>query len=101
MKRLKTILQFVFWRGATAPLAAPLATAMSPVHTTPPKDPVRRSDTPTTSQIPPEFVADKRCNRRHGLTYRQVQTNLLWCSFSFFPRAIRLWSNLPQEAVYT
>ena len=29
------------------------------------------------SQILPEFAANQRCNRRHGLTYRQVQTNLL------------------------
>ena len=51
------------------------------------------------SQIPPEFAANQRCNRRHGLTYRQVQTNLLCYSFSFFPRAIRLWNNLPRVAV--
>ena len=51
------------------------------------------------SQIPPEFAANQRCNRRHGLTYRQVQTNLLSYSFSFFPRAIRLWNNLPRAAV--
>ena len=51
------------------------------------------------SQIPPEFAANQRCNRRHGLTYRQVQTNLLCYSFSFFPRAIRLWNNLPRVVV--
>ena len=51
------------------------------------------------SQIPPEFAANQRCNRRYGLTYRQVQTNLLCYSFSFFPRAIRLWNNLPRVAV--
>ena len=51
------------------------------------------------SQIPPEFAANQRCNRRHGLTYRQVQTNLLCYSFSFLPRAIRLWNNLPRVAV--
>ena len=51
------------------------------------------------SQIPPEFAANQRYNRRHGLTYRQVQTNLLCYSFSFFPRTIRLWNNLPRVAV--
>ena len=37
------------------------------------------------SQIPPELI--------------RVQTNLLCYSFSFFPRAIRILNNLPQEAV--